>query len=532
MLGDILNALTDHECSPKRSNGGYSARCPAHNDSNPSLSVNEGDKGGVVITCFAGCELDQILASLDLTREAVRPPLIDLSSSDRWTPGGPALDVYPYTDERGELLFQVVRCADKRFYQRRPDSQAKSGWVWKLGDIRRPLFRLPRVLKAVEAGETIFVAEGERDVIALERAGVTATCNPGGAGKGKWLPEHTKTLSEADVVIIADRDDAGRRHARAVDEALQGVARSVLRAEAIEGKDAYDHLSAGKTIDEFVVVSEVEEVVDLAPDLDEFLDVEDVYRWLVPGLLEYGDRLMISGWEGRGKSQELQQWAVCVAAGLDPFDFHAIIPRRVLYVDLENSPRHVRRKLRPLRDLAAHMKRSVAPGMMRLLMRPAGIDLTEYEDATWLYERVIAHKPELLIMGPLYRLHAKNPNDELAARKTVQAIDDARTAIDCAVILEAHAGHGEWGNERGIRPVGSSLWLRWPEFGYGLVPNANGEPDEFVDFRKWRGPRDEREWPDELRRGGSWPWTGVWHNGRHRIAEQSQQQSIQGEILQ
>lgn len=525
MIGDVLNALTDNGFAPRRSNGGFSARCPAHDDNNPSLSVSDGDKGGVVITCFAGCELDDILGALHLTRDAVRPPRDEEPYGETWTPGGPAIDIYPYTDEQGTLLFEVVRCANKRFYQRRPDASTKSGWAWKLGDVRRPLFQLPRVLKALENGETIFVAEGERDCLALGRAGVTATCNPGGAGK--WLSEHTKTLSEADVVIIADRDDPGRRHARAVETALQNVASSVRRVEAIEGKDAADHLAAGKTIDEFLTVSDVVEQTDLAPDLDEFLSMEDAYSWLVPDLLEHGDRLMITGVEGGGKSSLLRGIAVCVAAGLNPFSFTAIEPRRVLYIDLENSPRHTRRKLRPLRDQATAMGCPVGPGMMRMLMRPSGIDLTESEDAAWLYERVIAHKPELLILGPLYRLHAKNPNDELAARLTVQAIDAARTAVDCAVIMEAHAGHGEWDGQRGIRPLGSSLWLRWPEFGYGLVPNDHGG----VNFKNWRGPRDERAWPDELERGTTWPWMGIWTKGHAPKAPPvSSYQPSQGEF--
>ena len=111
------------------------------------------------------------------------------------------------------------------------------------------LFRLPRVIAAIKAGEPIYVAEGEKDVIALERAGVTATCNSGGAGK--WRPEHTEALRGAEVVVVADQDDPGRKHADQVAAALNGVARSVRVVEPIEGKDASDHLAAGYGLDEF-----------------------------------------------------------------------------------------------------------------------------------------------------------------------------------------------------------------------------------------------------------------------------------------
>jgi replicative DNA helicase len=70
------------------------------------------------------------------------------------------------------------------------------------------------------------------------------------------------------------------------------------------------------------------------------------------------------------------------------------------------------------------------------------------------------------------RLHAANPNDEEPARKVTQVLDRCRSAANCAIVTEAHAGHGYGGLERPIRPTGSSLWLRWPEFGYGLPGHA------------------------------------------------------------
>src|SRR4051812_16150027 len=49
--------------------GKYIARCPAHNDKTPSLSISEGKLGDrVVIHCWAGCELDAILEALGLRR--------------------------------------------------------------------------------------------------------------------------------------------------------------------------------------------------------------------------------------------------------------------------------------------------------------------------------------------------------------------------------------------------------------------------------------------------------------------------------
>ena len=45
----------------------WSARCPAHNDHNNSLSVGEGDDGKVLLHCHAGCSVEEIVDELDLT---------------------------------------------------------------------------------------------------------------------------------------------------------------------------------------------------------------------------------------------------------------------------------------------------------------------------------------------------------------------------------------------------------------------------------------------------------------------------------
>ena len=113
------------------------------------------------------------------------------------------------------------------------------------------LYRLPRVVAAVTSGEVVSVVEGEKDVHALERAGVTATCNPGGAGK--WRDEYSEYLRGAVAVVVTDKDEAGRAHARQVQRSLTGVAAEVRLVQAAEGsKDAADHLRAGNTVEQFV----------------------------------------------------------------------------------------------------------------------------------------------------------------------------------------------------------------------------------------------------------------------------------------
>jgi hypothetical protein len=121
--------------------------------------------------------------------------------------GGAILATYPYTDEDGALLFEVVRfdtaAPDRRFRQRRPDG--KGGWIWNAKGVRnRVLYRLRALIDAVKAGQRVLICEGERDANTAAALGFSATTNPGGVNK--WFNEYDEFFRSADVVIVSDND--------------------------------------------------------------------------------------------------------------------------------------------------------------------------------------------------------------------------------------------------------------------------------------------------------------------------------------
>ncbi len=244
----------------------------------------------------------------------------------------------------------------------------------------------------------------------------------------------------------------------------------------------------------------------------EFLTGSDApFDWVIPGLLERSDRLILTGSEGLGKSVLFRQLAVCAAAGLHPFTNEDVPQQRVLYVDCENGVSQLRYALRPLVGQAKKFGQDPSEHLF-IEPRPEGLDLTRAEDEMWLVKRVSALQPALLLTGPLYRLHAKNPNDEEPARQVARVLDRCRAAANCALVVEAHAGHafggqGQGASQRPVRPTGTSLWLRWPEFGYGLRAVEDYDPqNRRVEFVPWRGDRSQRDWPKRLKAGGDWPW--------------------------
>ena len=276
--------------------------------------------------------------------------------------------------------------------------------------------------------------------------------------------------------------------------------------------------------------SELREAIETAEEADaglasdepsmtlaELLSGKDEHDWLVPGLLERGERIIITGSEGLGKSVMISQFAACLAAGRHPFT-GALLGSgqnrlRVLVVDCENGIAQSRRRFRNIASRIGDRDRSWLDNLS-IELRPNGLNLLG-ADASWLERKIAVNAPDLLVVGPLYRLHYANMNDETAARDLVRILDQLRTRYGCALLSEAHPGHAEDGaGERRMRPAGSSLFLRWPEFGFGLrrAKGAEGEHPSLVDVVAWRGSREERAWPRQLKHGNHLPWEPANHD--------------------
>jgi len=242
-------------------------------------------------------------------------------------------------------------------------------------------------------------------------------------------------------------------------------------------------------------------------------DEDDAYDWVIPGLLERGDRLIITGMEGAGKTTLFSQFAVCAAAGIHPFTFEQMKPARVMFIDCENTPRHSRRKIRPLVTQARLQGHEVNEANLWIECRPQGMDLALDKDLSWLLRQAAAAQPDVTFLGPLYRLAPRALQTDDEAAPVIAALNMVR-ARGSAVVLEAHAGHSTGpGGRRDLRPRGSSAFLGWPEFGYGLrwADDETAKAERTVDMVSWRGDRDEREWPEMLTAGGTWPWrVHVW----------------------
>jgi putative DNA primase/helicase len=229
-----LEAILDRFEGVRRSGAGWVARCPAHDDRNPSLSINERD-GKILLHCHAGCSQEAVLAALKI---GPRELFLQSSNSGSKKDKRKIAKTYDYRDENETLLYQTVRYEPKDFRQRRPDGD---GWIWNLDGIRRVLYHRTELI----ANGDVFIVEGEKDAdTAKEKLGLCGTTPVGGA-EAPWLDEYTAALTGKNCVVIPDADVPGRKKARFVARALSGKARSVRLLEMPGAKDLTEWVERG-----------------------------------------------------------------------------------------------------------------------------------------------------------------------------------------------------------------------------------------------------------------------------------------------
>lgn len=244
----------------------------------------------------------------------------------------------------------------------------------------------------------------------------------------------------------------------------------------------------------------------LAKSLGEILDTKpEAADWIIPGLLEAGDRMILTGYEGLGKTLWLRQLGITAAAGINPVTWEPLEnPVKVLYVDVENSEKQWRRETYDIAALAAQQG-TASPRDNIHVYCGTRMDLRKDRDLGLVHKLVDQHKPDILSIGPLYRLVPTGINNDEEAAPLIAALD---TLSDrgLALLMEAHAPKGKDG-ERFLAPRGSAALMGWPEFGFGLSP-VPAEEGGGANVVRWRGDRDrDRDWPTRLWRGHqTFPW--------------------------
>jgi len=274
----LLNALDDHGCRPRRVGGQWSARCPAHEDRHPSLSLTRGRDDRVLLNCHAGCPIESVVSALGLTIRDLMPS--DNSDTDK-TPrrrpesrvssvsvsSAPSGRTYPtaraavanlerrrgrrsmswtYHNATGEPVGVILRWDRPGGKMIIPVSRFEDGWQIAGMPSPRPLYRMGELRNAVR----VYICEGEKAADAASSLGLIATTSAHGSSsphKSDWTP-----LAGKECILLPDNDDAGRAYAEAVADILHRLRpRPIVKIVDLPGLppggDIADLVSAGRS---------------------------------------------------------------------------------------------------------------------------------------------------------------------------------------------------------------------------------------------------------------------------------------------
>ena len=481
-----------------RGTNGMQVLCagPGHSDNDRSLAVSPAANGdGFIVFSHAD---DDVNACKDHVRKKLGlPPFQPGNGGDHAAQSQRKIaKTYDYTDEGGNLLFQVCRFDPKDFRQRRPDG--KGGWIWNLEGVRRVPYRLPEILEAIGSERPVFVVEGEKDADALWRLGVPTTCNPQGAGK--WRDEYSSHLKGATVHVVADNDPPGRAHAQQVAQSLTQASAEVrvidLPGVPVAG-GASDWIKAGGSAEQLYALADrvpiwsVDHPRENVPPVEKTISLtffNDLAQptpkpWLIKNVIARGETSSWIAPPGKGKSALLTNISVHLAGGADWRGHRTKDRAGVVYFALERADLVKRRLIaHKLRDDLPVLPIAVAGQVIDLMSKScvdiivAAIDRAEQHFGCDVGLGIFDTYSKAIAAGGGDESSAKDQNIALA---NVRRILDRKVNIHIAGI--GHTGKDESRGERGsnarLADVDLLTQITGEAVKSAIVTKANDQPD-------------------------------------------------------
>lgn len=299
------------------------------------------------------------------------------------------------------------------------------------------------------------------------------------------------------------RDASARRYA------VAALTRGLHR---LQGREAVADEIVGDVQAELAALPRPATTNDDSWTLDDIMGLEiQESRFTLPSLLKRNERLVLTGSEGGGKSVFVYQMLTGAAFGVDTFRMERTQPQRVLFLDVENNEFQARANLDKIVPSLREISDVTNPEWRSLKRRV--VDLLASKDRADIIRRVVHYSPDILYMGTAYKLTDVADDAHRSVRAIQSVVDRIRQEIDCTVLVEHHAGHGTMNDRNNMRPEGSSYWLRWPDFGYGMQPLSTTDGKRLMKLGAWRGDRaTDRQFPVAVKQGSVFPWVPVYQD--------------------
>ena len=423
--------------SKRQANGSYMCCCPVHKDRTPSLSISDGDEGRLLWHCHAGCSPEAVYEAL--VRVGALKPYKgngEYSGDIAFPPDYPNPRQHIYRDKDANPVFVVNR-------QPRPDG----GKTFKQQGINQHnmdgVVRVPYNLNHWHTYDTIIIVEGEQSVDALNRAGIPATCNPGGAGN--WQEELNQWFQGKQVIIIPDNDEPGHKHAIKVAEHLHETAKSVRIAPICSSlNDKDDMVQWLQHNDVHQLYAQILPNDPARESLAAWLKKEMPPRdYLMGTVMCTTSRWMIYAPTGLGKTLFSLNIGTAIAAGKDFLLWKGGRPCRVLYIDGEMPRETFKERMQQVANLYGEDTQIF--GLNRDSLQADNMDippLNTEEGAAWLEQQIELYQPDVIIFDSIMCLLTGDMKDE-ESWEPIKKLMKSLTNRYIAQIWVHHTGHAE-----------------------------------------------------------------------------------------
>jgi putative DNA primase/helicase len=500
---------------------GWVARCPAHDDNGPSLSLSEGDGGKVLAHCFAGCSFEDIMAALrdgdggdSLGAEtSVSPdvPAVTITYSrskgdglDWWATKlaveRPVLDRLPIETEGSGVAFTFPSGVRK---VRQPPKQF--GWE---GEPAPPLWPYPEESMPAR----IWITEGEGDACTawqLGHSGYAAT-------KGSSSPpsvamfESLRERGVEHVTVVGDADEPGRKFR---DQCARNASSADLAVSVANLDNIFDPFAGLNDLNDLWRMSLAEADGDVARareecgalletvtvdfvdrlqliSVDDLLALEnDEHEWLIPNLIHHGDKAVIFGPQKSFKTWVTLDLVRALTEG-KPFlqreDWRPEEPANVLLIEEEGAARSLAKRVSTL-QLSEEARARLH------IMHRQGFTFNDRGAVELLDRRVKTTGTRFLIFDPLQRMAAGI--DENDATETALVWDTVNELLrrnpGLTVLVIHHAskdeGRSGWNALRGSSRLAGEVDL-------GMMLRRGLEKNR---LKLWLDGRDIPQYLDE-----------------------------------
>ena len=367
---------------------------------------------------------------------------------------------HDYHNASGQTVYQVIRSADMKFSQRRPDG--KGGYIYNLKGVDPVPYNLPMIKQALN--EPVFVVEGEKCADALIKVGFIATTNSGGAGK--WSDALSLHLEGRDVIVLPDNDPPGMRHADIVVASLWGKANQIKRVDlpGLPDKgDVVDYLRT-HTLEELsaevrrveplteapqVAEGEIAEEDGNALEPFETLDQDAVWsmppvEFLVDQLLPERSFTMMYGAPGSGKSFLAIDMALSITNGL-PWHGYETKQGAVLYIAGEGVAGMGKR-------WKAWTKHKGLTEKADMHVLPVAVNFMDETEITRLLYTIdkLDRQFAMVVVDTVHRsMHGAEENSAAEMAKVIDACDTIQRHTGGTMLAVHHSGKSQAQGARG-----------------------------------------------------------------------------------